>query len=116
MADKRTSSGGAANETGSTFRAAVGAWFIVHALVEKPVEGLALTKEQSIPTGLFLPESDQPVDDIEIYLRQDANFRFYSKKVCPSLLYRGAVRGVVIRTPRIVFLMLNAMWLAYLDR
>lgn len=60
--------GGAAGEAGSAFRAAVGAWFVVHALAGKPVTGLGCDSLALVPSGVVLPESDAAVDDIEIDL------------------------------------------------
>jgi len=61
--------GGAAGEAGSDFRAAVGAWIVVHALAGKKLEGVGPSAMRPVPTGLVLAESDSPVDDLEVKLQ-----------------------------------------------
>lgn len=61
--------GGAANETGSQFRAAVAAWLLVHALVERPLAGLGLASAYRVPDGHLLPEASAAVDDLMLKMR-----------------------------------------------
>ncbi len=56
--------GGAADEAGAEFRAAVAAWFVAHGLAGEGVPGLD-RRAGPVPLAVAL-ETDHPVDDIEV--------------------------------------------------
>ncbi len=58
--------GGAANEGGSAFRAAVAVWFLAHAMREREVYEELTPSRLTVPTGLILLEGDQHVDDLQV--------------------------------------------------
>lgn len=61
------SHGGAANEAGSSFRAAVAVYFLAHAMRGRAIKEELCDLELTVPSGLILPEGDQHVDDLLIH-------------------------------------------------
>jgi len=72
--------GGAANEAGSEYRSRVAAWVVSHALAGRRIELLELPIGCDVPTGLILPEGDNPVDDLEVALSNGAKLFIQAKR------------------------------------
>jgi hypothetical protein len=83
---------GAANEAGSIHRAGVGAFFVAHGLCRRPVEGLDLPEDRSVPIWLWA-EADAFVDDLEVGLAGEEEMG------APCRTRRTADATAISRTP-----------------
>lgn len=72
--------GGAGNEAGAEFRARVAAWIVTHAIAGRRIEVLDLPEGRDIPSGLILPETDAPVDDLEVHLSGGVRLYIQAKR------------------------------------
>lgn len=79
---ENSSGGGAANEAGGGYRAAVGAVIAAHALAGEDLRGLELPHGAAVPVDLRV-ETDQPVDDLGCELRGGGHAYLQVKRSLP---------------------------------
>lgn len=88
------SSGGAANELGSQFRAEITAWIVAHGLADVPLPALAGLRSTATPQIIAL-ESDSKPDDIVVWTRAGQEIRIQAKRTLAVSSSNPDFRSVV---------------------